>query len=170
MTGEDNHNHYCIYCGAKLIANQHFCSQCGKEIYCEPNEVVKRPSKFKSRIDEIEQEYNSKQANATQLVEKLFDPNHMAYSKFTGAITKSNQLFKNQIEIAKRMVELDNGENPVVEGELEMKVKTLNTFIDKMEDLTNELVIQFSSNKDDSNDINNLFDDMDNLIDSVKDY
>lgn len=39
-----------------------------------------------------------------------------------------------------------------------------------MEDLINELVIQLSSNKKDNEDINNLFNEMDDLIDSVKDY
>jgi hypothetical protein len=39
-----------------------------------------------------------------------------------------------------------------------------------MEELINELVIQLSSNKKDNDDINDLFKDMDDLIDSVKDY
>ncbi|WP_407423322.1 zinc ribbon domain-containing protein [Methanobrevibacter sp.] len=170
MTNEDNHNHFCIYCGASLIPNQHFCSQCGKKVYHGPEEVVvKTHSRYKSKIDEIEAEYNSKQEKASELVGKLFDPTHMAYSRFTNAIKKSNQLFSNQVAIARRMVELDENNN-LVEGELENKIKTLNTFIDKMEDLTNELVIQMSSNKKDNDDINNLFSDMDELIDSVKDY
>ena len=152
------------------MANQHFCSQCGKEVYHDPEEVViKTPSKYKSKIDEIETDYNSKQAKATELLSKLFDPTHMAYSRFSNAISKSNQLFSNQIAIARRMVELDENNN-LVEGELENKIKTLNTFVDKMEDLINELVIQMSSNKKDNDDINNLFNDMDELIDSVKDY
>ena len=170
MSSEDTHNHFCIYCGARLVANQHFCSQCGKEVYHDPEEVViKTPSKYKSKIDEIEADYNSKQAKATELLSKLFDPTHMAYSRFSNAISKSNQLFSNQIAIARRMVELDENNN-LVEGELENKIKTLNTFVDKMEDLINELVIQMSSNKKDNDDINNLFNDMDELIDSVKDY
>ena len=152
------------------MANQHFCSQCGKEVYHDPEEVVvKTPSRYKSKIDEIETDYNSKQAKATELLSKLFDPTHMAYSRFSNAISKSNQLFSNQIAIARRMVELDENNN-LVEGELENKIKTLNTFVDKMEDLINELVIQMSSNKKDNDDINNLFNDMDELIDSVKDY
>ena len=93
----------------------------------------------------------------------------MAYSRFSNAISKSNQLFSNQIAIARRMLELDENNN-LVEGELENKIRTLNTFVDKMEDLINELVIQMSSNKKDNDDINNLFNDMDELIDSVKDY
>ena len=166
---EDNHNHFCIYCGAKLVPNQHFCSQCGREVYHNPEEeVVKIASKYKLKVDKIEQEYNSKQAKATELVEKLFDPTHMSYAKFTNAIKKSNQLFANQLKITQKMMELDS--NDIVDGEIENKIETLNTFIDKMEDLINELVIQLSSNKKDNDDINDLFNDMDDLIGSVKDY
>ncbi len=169
MTVEDNHNHFCIYCGAKIEPNQHFCIQCGKEIYHDPKEeVVKVPSKYKSEIDKIEEEYNSKQEKATELVEKLFDPTHMSYSKFTNAIKRSNQLFANQLKITQRMMELDS--NDVVDGEIENKINTLNAFVDKMEELINELVIQLSSNKEDNDELNSLFNDMDDLIDSVKDY
>ena len=169
MTVEDNHNHFCIYCGAKIEPNQHFCIQCGKEIYHGPQEeVVKVPSKYKPEIDKIEEEYNSKQEKATELVEKLFDPTHMSYSKFTNAIKRSNQLFTNQLKITQRMMELDS--NDVVDGEIENKINTLNAFVDKMEELINELVIQLSSNKEDNDELNSLFNDMDDLIDSVKDY
>lgn len=169
MSGENNHNHFCIYCGAKLEPNQHFCIQCGKEVYHGPEEeVVKAPSKYKPEIDKIEEEYNSKQEKATELVEKLFDPTHMSYSKFTNAIKRSNDLFTNQLKITQRMMELDS--NDVVDGEIENKINTLNAFVDKMEELINELVIQLSSNKEDNDELNNLFDDMDDLIDSVKDY
>lgn len=170
MTIEDNHNHFCIYCGAKLSLNQHFCSQCGKEVYHEPRQTVKISSKYDAEVSKLEQEYNQKQARASQLVEKLFDPTHMAYSKFTSSINKSNQLFNNQLEVTKKMVELDTDGNELIEREIQNKLDTLNTFIDKMEDLINELVIHLSSNKKDNDDINNLFIDMDELIDSVKNY
>jgi hypothetical protein len=167
---QDNHNHFCIFCGAKLVPNQRFCSQCGHEVYRDPAaEPPRVPSKYKAKIDEIENDYNSKQTKASQLVEKLFDPTHMSYAKFTNAIKRSNQLFANQMAIARRMVELDEN-NSLVEGELENKIRTLETFVDKMDDLVNELVIQLSSNDKDNDEINALFKDMDDLIDSVKDY
>ena len=68
------------------------------------------------------------------------------------------------------MVELDTDNNELVEKEIDSKIKTLETFVDKMEDLINELVIHLSSNEKDNDDINNLFNDMDDLIHSVKDY
>ena len=39
-----------------------------------------------------------------------------------------------------------------------------------MNDLIDGMVIRLSSNEHDIEDINNLFEDMDDLIDSVKDY
>ncbi len=170
MTIEDNHNHFCIYCGARLVENQHFCSQCGKEVYHDEPELVQNVSKYDEEINKIEQEYNLKQRRARELVEKLFDPSHMAYNKFISSIKKSNQLFNNQLDVTRKMVELDTDENEFVEREIENKIETLNAFVDKMEDLINELVIQLSSNKKDNDDINNLFSDMDELIHSVKDY
>jgi hypothetical protein len=165
---EDNHNHFCIYCGARLVPNQHFCSQCGKKVYNDPASVIKTASRYEDEIKKIEQEYNSKQAKAKELLNKLFDPSHMSYSKFASAIEKSNQLFANQLKITQKMMELDSSE--IVNRQIEDKISVLNAFIDKMEDLINELVIQLSSNKKDNDDINNLFNDMDDLIDSVKDY
>ena len=56
---QDSHNHFCIYCGAKLVPNQHFCSQCGHEVYHEPKaDVVRAPSRYRSKINEIENDYN----------------------------------------------------------------------------------------------------------------
>ena len=68
------------------------------------------------------------------------------------------------------MVELDTDNNELVEKEIDAKINTLETFVDKMEDLINELVIHMSSNEKDNDDIHNLFNDMDDLIRSVKDY
>ena len=167
----DNRNLFCIYCGAKLVPNQHFCTQCGKQVSHDFEEqTIPKPSQYEAEVEKIAQEYNVKQSRARELLEKLFDPSHMSYQKFTDAINRSNSLFDNQLAVARKMIELDDGNNEVVRRELEIKIKTLNTFIDKMEDLINELVIQLSSNKDDDADINNLFSELDNLIDSVKDY
>lgn len=170
MTIEDTHTHFCIYCGARIDPGQNFCAECGKPVYREESAVKKAPSKYDAKIDELEKEYNIKQSRATELVEKLFDPNHMAYERFSASITKSNNLFDIQVGIARKMAEIDANDNPFVVKEMEGKLNTLQTFIDKMDDLTNELIIHLSSNKKDNDDINNLFNDMDDLIDSVKDY
>lgn len=170
MSIDNDHNHFCIYCGAKLEPNQKFCIRCGEKVFREEKVINTVPSKYEQILDDLEEDYDLKQRRATELVEKLFDPNHMAYNKFTSSIKKSNQLFANQLNVTRKMVELDSDYNELVEKEIDGKIKTLETFIDKMDDLINELVIHLSSNKDDNDDINNLFKDMDDLIHSVKDY
>ena len=170
MDIEDNHNHFCIYCGARLDAGQNFCSECGKPVFRNKVEIKIHPSKYNEKIAQLEQDYDLKQRRAQELVEKLFDHNHVTYDKFAGSITKSNNLFSTQLDITKKMADMDLNENPFVEKEIEKKLNTLQAFIDKMEDLINELIIHMSSNKEDDSDINNLFKDMEDLIDSVKDY
>ena len=168
--GIDSHNHFCIYCGAPIVEDQNFCAECGKAIYREKIVVKKESSKYDAKIKELEIEYDVKQSKAKELVEKLFDPDHLAYKRFTSSITKSNNLFDIQVGIAKKMTEIDTHDNPFVVKEIDEKIATLETFVDKMEDLINELIIHLSSNKKDNEDINNLFNDMDDLINSVKDY
>lgn len=170
MPIEDNHNHFCIYCGARIDSAQNFCSECGRPVFKKESEVKRPPSEYENKIAELENEYDIKQAKAKELVEKIFDPSHMAYQRFTSSITKSNNLFSTQLDIAKKMAEMDMNKSPFVEKELQNKLETLQAFIDKMEDLINELIIHMGSNKEDTTDINNLFKDMDDLIDSVKDY
>ena len=164
-----SHNHFCIYCGARLEEHQNFCIQCGKKVVQDETPVKVNVSKYVDEVDRLEQEYNIKQSRATELVNKLFDPNHMSYDKFSSAITRSNQLFANQVIITRKMLEFDD-ETQIIEHEVKNKIKTLKSFIDKMGNLTDELVIQMSSNKEDNDDIENLFEEMDDLINSVKDY
>ncbi len=170
MPIEDNHNHFCIYCGAKIDSGQNFCCECGRPVYKKEVQVRIAPSEYEDKIAELEKEYDVKQARAKELVEKIFDPNHMAYERFTSSIINSNNLFSTQVGIAKKMAEMDMDKSPFVERELENKLVTLQAFIDKMEDLINEMIIHMGSNKEDTTDINNLFKEMDDLIDSVKDY
>ncbi len=169
MNINDDHNHFCIYCGAKLDFGQKFCIQCGKEVFYEqPIELV--ISKYDDILKDIAQEYDLKQKRAKELVYKLFDSKNITYNKFLSSINKSNRLFDIQLDIAKKMIEVADGSNKFIEREIENKIKTLKTFIAKMNDLIDELVIHLSLNNQDINEINELFNDLDDLINSVKDY
>ncbi|MBR3139986.1 MAG: hypothetical protein IKF11_03855, partial [Methanobrevibacter sp.] len=61
-----------------------------------------------------------------------------------------------------------NDYSPKIENEIKSKISVLRQIISKLDDLTNELVLTME--KSDDNEINNLFDDMSNLINSVNDY
>ena len=59
---------------------------------------------------------------------------------------------------------------PRVDAELENKISILKSIIDQIEDLTNELVININSDEESHDNVKNLVDDMEDLIDSVKEY
>ncbi len=170
MDLEDNHNHFCIYCGSKLISNQSFCSKCGKKVYQHQPQLNSTTSSQNDKLKRIEQEYNLKQEKAMQLIGKFFSNDPVEYGKFESTIKKSNQLFSNQLFIAKKMMELDMDDNELLKQEIDNKLEVLESFNDKLEELIDELVIKVSHDKNDDEEINNLFNDMDELIDSVKKY
>ena len=58
MAIEDNHNHFCIYCGAKIDFDQNFCSECGKPVYRKEPEVKKVSAEYDNKIAELEVEKN----------------------------------------------------------------------------------------------------------------
>ena len=88
-----NKNHFCIYCGAKLDFNQKFCTQCGKKVQRNNRNVEKIQSRYNDALDAIDEEYEFRQQNAKELLNKLFDSNHFSYNKFLSSINESNKLF-----------------------------------------------------------------------------
>lgn len=66
------------------------------------------------------------------------------------------------------MINLADEYSPRIVSEVESKIDILKSIIENLDDLSNELILNNNlSNKDD---VDNLINDMDNLIDSVKDY
>jgi len=57
-----------------------------------------------------------------------------------------------------------------VREEINNKIEAMKTIINQIEDLTNELVINISSDDEASEEVKNLLEDMENLTDSVKEY
>ena len=85
-------------------------------------------------------------------------------------IDKSHDLFYHEADGALNIAKYAVDDTPRVERELESKIDTLKSIIDQIEDLTNELVINISSDDKSAEDVKTLIDDMENLIDSVKEY
>ena len=170
MAINDNHNHFCIYCGAKLDSDQRFCSECGREVFHFEKSVEVVSSKYNDIVDGIEQEYDLKQNKAKELLREIFNSNYREYNKFLSSINESNKLFDIQLDVIRKIIEVDDGSKEFVGREIDNKIKILQTFIDKMNDLIDELIIHLSSDSQNSDDVSGFFEDMDDLINSVKDY
>ena len=94
----------------------------------------------------------------------------MTYDRFMTTIDKSHDLFYHEADSAINITKFAVEDTPRVDAELENKISILKSIIDQIEDLTNELVININSDEESHDNVKNLVDDMEDLIDSVKEY
>ena len=126
--------------------------------------------KYADEVEELKAVFDVKEKVVRDLIEKRFEPPQITYDRFILTIDKCHKLFYNEAESAISITQLAVEHTPRVERELENKIATLKQIIDQIEDLSNELVINISSDSQSSDDIKILIDDMENLVGSVKEY
>ena len=125
---------------------------------------------YTKEINNLISVFNIKQKVVRELIEKRFEPPQLTYDKFIANIDNCEKLFNIQAESALNIIQLSTGDSQIVKKEINNKINIMNSIIHQVEDLTNELVINMSYDENSSNEIKNLLEDMEKLIDSVKDY
>lgn len=125
---------------------------------------------YENQITTLKAEYDAKEKVVVNLIEKSFAPPQITYDKFMDSVNNCNKVFNTQFDGAINIIKLTTKETPRIDRELEERIRNMNTIIAHVDDLTNELIINLSSNKDVDTDVDMLFDDMKDLIDSVKKY
>lgn len=136
----------------------------------EPQVPVSGFKKYEKEINALKETYSKKESNVRSLIEKKFTPPQMTYDKFIAVVDSSSKLFYREADAAQEMIDLASGDSSEVEEEILSKIDVLKTLTDKLDDLANELVINISNSGRDDEEVHNLIDDMENLIDSVKNY
>ena len=162
---------FCVYCGFKLRDGDIFCPNCGVRIEADKwYGVSTNLASYKMSLDDLKRKYESKESEALDLVNKRFAPPQITYNKFIGEIDNCRVIFFKEAESAYDIVDLIDSPSEKVISELEEKIKVLETIIEKLNDLINELIISSKDSIKSDDEIQNLFKDMDDLIDSVKKY
>ena len=123
---------------------------------------------YKNEIEMLNKEFSVKEKHVSELIEKRFAPPQLTYTRFIGVVNKSKELFNHQSDSALTMISLASEYSSKIEQEIKSKIDVLDTIIDKLDDLANELVLTMEDSNDEE--IDDLFDNINNLIDSVKDY
>ena len=121
-------------------------------------------------VKNLKVEYDAKEKVVVNLIEKSFAPPQITYDKFMDSVKKCSKVFNNQVDSALNIVKLTSSETPRIDTELENKITNMKAIISQIDDLTNELIINLSSNEKTNTDVEILFEDMKHLIDSVKKY
>lgn len=162
---------YCINCGFKLNVDDNFCPNCGVKVGEDNSEVIMDDDfflKYKIKIENLKEEYDLKVSKAIELIKKEFDPLEISYNDFISTLNNSNNIFYNNVEVALDIVELSSNPSVKIKNELDNKINTLNEIIDKLEDFIDELIIHIAEGSE--KEVKNLTKELDDLIDSVKDY
>ncbi len=126
--------------------------------------------KYEKEINNLKALYDIKEEIVKDLIEKSFAPPQITYDRFMNIIGSSHKLFYNQYDSALNIINLAAEDTPRIEGELENKIGNMKAIINQIEDLTNELVINMSSDDQTNDEVKNLLEEMENLISSVKEY
>ena len=187
-------DNFCIYCGFKLFPEDHFCPNCGKkldEADVKPNNTFNTTSSttsssttttttntasqnysyYKKQVEDLKKTYETKEEKVLELLEKKFPNGQMTYGRFRGEVDVCRVNFFKEAEAAENMINLSDGYSEKIADALKEKISTLQSIVAKMNDLQSELIISISNGDDGSNEeIDNLIKEMNELIDSVKDY
>lgn len=172
-----NDMNFCVWCGSKLYSGDEFCTNCGAKIedMVEYEQTTSKIFEYESKINSLKDKYENTESKAYALIEKHFAPPQMTYYKFTNEIEESRKLFYKKVESANEIIEIVN------EGIIETTSKNLkdeiNDIFEKMEsiierlnDLITAFIVNLNSDSKDEQDMEELFENMDELIDSLKNY
>lgn len=125
---------------------------------------------YEREVNNLKVIFEVKEKVVRDLIEKRFTPPQITYDKFMTTVNSCDKIFHSQADACLSIIELASEDTPRIRQELNNKINIMKRIINQIEDLTNELVININSDSNSSNEVNVLLDDMEDLIDSVKDY
>ena len=132
------------------------------------SQIIPEYLDYQLQLDDLNKKFQSKEKSARDLIAKRFEPPQLTYTRFITGVDKSAKLFEKHRDSAYTMISLADEYSPRIASEIEAKIDIMNAITDKMDDLSSELIV--SGNVTTTEDVDNLVADMDDLIDSVRDY
>ena len=117
----------------------------------------------------LKQEFNIKIRKLKKLVLEDFTESRITKDYFMSHIDYCEKIFNDQLAVIDKIIEFDSDDCEFTENQIENNVEVLKQIIEKINDLTNEIIISICS-PDNKREIGILLEEMDNLINSVKEY
>lgn len=112
-----------------------------------------------SDIDDLLLLFESKEKIAREMIERKFPSPQITNTKFNSALNNCKEVVESQIEILNSITPTEKTKH-----EIDSRKKLIKQVISKIDDLTNELILSEESK------LEEVIEDMDKLIGTVKDY
>ena len=103
--------------------------------------------------------FESKEKIAREMIERRFPAPQMTNTKFNSVLDNCKEVVESQIEILNALTPTEK-----TKYEISSRKKLIKQLISKVDDLTNELILSEENNVED------VIEDMDDVINSIKDY
>lgn len=126
---------------------------------------------YEKQFNELEEIFPKKEENVMELIEQRFAPPQLTYTRFKRVVDDSHETFYSQLSAGKRILELSTEYSTKVEDELKNKVLVLNSIIQSLDKLSEELVINISQVESESDsELDELFEEFSRVTGSVRAY
>ncbi|MDR2544842.1 MAG: hypothetical protein LBD03_04760 [Methanobrevibacter sp.] len=128
--------------------------------------------KYKEDINDLKAKYQSKEEVAKKIIKEHFPPPQLTYDRFMGEIDMWSEIFHRQVESTLNIINITEECTAKVDEELKNRLEILKSVVEKMDELVVELTINLgNSNRETTvGEVKELLTDMQNVIDSVKEY
>ncbi len=150
----------------KQVSNPKTLPKTEKQI--PQKQVISEYVPYLSRLDDLNSIFIKKDKSVRELIEKKFEPPQITYTRFISGVDRSKKLFNKNLESAMTMINIADNYSERIASEVESKITVLEAIIDKLDSLSNELIVNEDLSK--KEDVDDLIGEMDNLIDSVREY
>ena len=137
------------------------------------NKAPNEESPYKDKLPEINnlsEEFKTKENKASQLIEKRFKSSELTYDKFKSVLTSAHENFYIQRDSALEIIDLSSHKNEKLDSELSKRINALKSILEKVNQLIEALVLDSLESRESEEDLKVLVEDMENLINSVEDY
>ena len=118
--------------------------------------------------DELKREFDESESKTRDLINAKFEPPQITNDKFMAVVDNSRRIFDEQYSGLLNLINYSKSDSAKIEGEITSRMDNLKSITDKLNDLSDELVISMSKSND--GDIHNVLNDVETLIDSINDY
>ena len=122
-------------------------------------DIIPEFKPYKTEIDNQKQAFDKKEENITGLINKRFENGELSHNRFMSVIDNCHKLFYHQSNSATSIIEMAPEYSERLDETVKDKISIMESINDEMSD-----------NEKSEEDLKELFANMDNLINSVKDY
>lgn len=136
----------------------------------DESKIIPQFEPYEKQINELKDTFSQKEINITSLIDKRFNKEELTYDRFMDVIDNCHKLFYHQADSALSIINLAPEYSVRLDESIKGKIYILESIIEELNALIEEFILLEGSDEKSEEDLKDLFVNMDNLINSVKDY